>query len=265
MMRDNAQKELSVDGIARYLPADFKLEKIQVYEVIGSTNTEAKRQAVKGASYGTILVANAQTAGRGRVGRNFYSPRDGGVYFSIILRPALLRETTVLMTVAASVAVADAIEAVCGVYPKIKWVNDLYYQEKKVCGILAELVSNPHTGTPDAVVIGVGINCNAEFPEELMEIAGNIPPVEDAKNRLAAELSLRLSKLEEMISCGKFLPKYRENSMVLGKWITLLQEPGSLYYVRGIGERGELMIEDKNGMVRSLTTGEISIRLATAD
>ncbi len=265
MMKDNAKRELSKDGISRYLPADFDRKRIQVFEVIDSTNTEAKRQAAKGAPHGTILVANAQTAGRGRVGRSFYSPQDGGVYFSILLRPSLMQEETVLITTAASVAVADAIESVCGIYPQIKWVNDLYYDGKKVCGILAELVSGTKDGMRDAVVIGVGINCHSEFPEELREIAGNIPPGEDVKNHLAAELSFRLSRLETMISNRTFLQKYREHSMVIGKWITLPQEPDSSYFVRGIGERGELFLVDKEGNSRNLTTGEISIRLVGSD
>ncbi len=264
-MQRCTKTELSIDGIARYLPTEFDRSRIQVYDVIDSTNTEAKRQAAKGAPHGTILVANSQTAGRGRVGRSFYSPRDGGVYFSILLRPTLPVEEIILITTAASVAVADSIEAVCGVYPKIKWVNDLYCDEKKVCGILAESVVSPETGKPDAIIVGVGINCNHEFPEELREIAGNLPMAEDMKNRLAAELSLRLSGLEDMISGGGFLQKYRKHSMVLGRQITILQEPGSTWLVREIGEQGELVLEDDKGNFRSLSTGEISIRLTSCD
>ncbi len=253
--------KLSREGIAKYLPDQFEQSRIQVFEEIDSTNTEAKRQARNGAPDGTVLVANSQRNGRGRLGRNFYSPQDGGVYFSILLRPTLPAEDTVLITVAASVQVAEAIQSVCGVYPDIKWVNDLYYEGKKVCGILAELVSDSETG--NAVVLGVGINCYTEFPDELQDIAGNVPCVEDIKNRLAAELSVRLSELESVITEGEFLTSYREHSMVIGKWVTIPQEAGSLYYVCGIGERGGLILKDREENSRILTTGEISIRLTT--
>ncbi len=261
MKEDN----LSFDGICEHLPQSFDKSKIRFFHVINSTNTEAKRMAAEGAPDGTILIANCQTAGRGRLGRSFYSPEDGGIYFSILLRPKLTMKDMVLVTVAASVAVADAIFAVTKVYPQIKWVNDLYLDGKKVCGILAELVSNPDSGEPEAVVVGVGINCKAVFPEELQEIAGNISMEGADKNSLAAELSVRLSNLEEMVKTKSFLQKYRENSMVIGRYVTLLQEPGSTYLVTGIGDCGELKLESDGGEKRSLTTGEISIRLAGLD
>lgn len=256
------QEKLSREGIGKYLPDSFEESRIQVFEEIDSTNTEAKRQAKKGVPNGTIFVANSQTNGRGRVGRTFYSPRDGGVYFTILLRPTLPIEDAVLITVAASVRVAEAIQSVCGVYPDIKWVNDLYCNGKKVCGILAEMISDPEYG--NAVILGVGINCNSEFPEDLQDIAGNVPFAEDIKNHLAAELSVRLSDLEAVIAEGNFLTSYREHSMVIGKWVTIPQETESLYYVCGIGERGELLLEEKNGTSRILTTGEVSIRLTSA-
>lgn len=253
------KEKISLGEIAGYLPDEFDQSRIQVFDVIDSTNTEAKRQAIYGAADGTIIVAGKQEQGRGRVGRSFYSPQDGGVYFSILLRPTLPMEDVVLITVAASVQVAEAIRSVCGVFPDIKWVNDLYCEGKKVCGILAELVSDSEQG--NAVVLGVGINCSIEFPDELREIAGNVPYAEDRKNRLVAELSVKLSKLELVVEDGLFIEVYRKHSMVMGKWVTIPQEPGSLYLVRGIGDRGELMLEDKAGNSRSLTTGEVSIRL----
>ncbi len=262
MMKKN---KLSLDGIFRYLPDQFDRSKLCFFDVIDSTNAEAKRQAAEGIPNGTSFVANAQTAGRGRLGRSFYSPEDGGIYFSMLLRPGLLTEDVVLITVAASVAVADAIFAVTDVYPQIKWVNDLYLDGKKVCGILTEMVSSPETGAMEAIVVGVGINCFTMFPAELQEIAGNIPYVADVKNRLAAELVVRLSALEEMIKGREFLQKYRRHSMVIGRSVSLPQEEGSCYLVQGIGDNGELILQDKAGTIRRLTTGEVSIRLCDTD
>lgn len=261
-MMQNKEK-LSVEGIKKYLPTDFESDRIRLFEEIDSTNTEAKRQGRAGAPDGSIFVAESQKNGRGRVGRSFYSPQDGGVYFTILLRPKLSLDDVVLITVAASVQVAEAIQNVCGIYPDIKWVNDLYYKGRKVCGILAELVSDAENG--NGVALGVGINCHTEFPAELQEIAGNVPLVEDVKNRLAAELSVRLSNLESVVAKGDFLTAYREHSMVIGKWVTIPQEEGSSYYVCGIGEKGQLLLEDCEGNPRVLTTGEISIRLTEAD
>ncbi|MBO5364382.1 MAG: biotin--[acetyl-CoA-carboxylase] ligase [Clostridia bacterium] len=261
MIQRKMEEAFSPSGIFRHLPNGFDKKRVHFYNVIDSTNNEAKRFAAEGAPDGTVFLANCQTAGRGRVGRSFYSPEDGGIYFSCLLRPQLSADDVVLITVAASVAAADAIFAVTGVYPAIKWVNDLFLGRRKVCGILTEMVS----GTSPAVVVGVGINCSAVFPEELQEIAGNLPKTEDLRNRLAAELICKMPYLEEIIKEGNFLDQYRAHSMVIGQIVTLPQEPGSRYFAKGIGDSGELILEDETGTERRLTTGEISIRLADTD
>ncbi len=263
MQTDAEEKKISLAGMKPYLKRIRELDKIWIYDVIDSTNNEAKRRAMAGAPDGTVVLADSQTAGRGRQGRNFYSPADSGVYCSILLRPSLSIEDVVQITVAASVAVGRAISSVVGQYPQIKWVNDLYMEDRKVCGILAEMVQEPKTGKA-AVVVGVGINCTTVFPEELQEIAGNLPQTQNSavlRNRLAAELIYRISCLEEMILQGDFLEEYREHSMVIGKYVTLLNEPERCYFVKGIGESGELLLIDERGEMRRLSSGEISIRL----
>lgn len=261
---DISNDRLSLEGMLPYLEYPALREKIFVFDTLDSTNNELKRREIGGAPSGTVVIANQQNAGRGRLGRSFYSPAGGGVYFSILLRPSFSMDRAVLTTVAASVAAARAVFAVTGRYPEIKWVNDLYMDGKKVCGILTEAIAGFETGAMEAVVVGIGINCGAVFPEELQRIAGNVRPENENtafRNRLAAELVNRVSKLESMIEKQDFLSEYREHSMVIGKYITLLQEPGSCYLAEGIGENGELILRSSDGRKRFLNTGEISIRM----
>ena len=171
--------ELSFDAIDAMLLPDRPLmedvvdlhHKIMVFDDIDSTNDEAKRMLEQETvDDGMYLIANHQTAGRGRQGHSFYSPADTGLYVSMVrtdhdvLHPATLSK----LTLAAAVATAEAIEEAVGVSPKIKWVNDLYYRDRKVCGILTESVGWLDD-RPRAVVIGIGINCSTTlFPEDLM-------------------------------------------------------------------------------------------------
>ena len=132
-----------------YLNDEYKNLPIGVYKTIGSTNSEAKLAAVKNAGHGTIILAEEQTNGRGRFGRDFFSPYGSGIYMSIILRPQLSIENSVLVTTAAAVAVYQAIEKITDLSPLIKWVNDIFIDERKVCGILTEAVTNFESGMMD--------------------------------------------------------------------------------------------------------------------
>ena len=251
--------KLSREGMLPFLEDPEAAEKILVFDVLDSTNTEAKRRAVDGA----VILADRQTAGRGRLGRSFFSPAESGVYFTMLLRPEIPMEQAVLATTAASVAARRAVEKVTGRQPQIKWVNDLYLDGKKICGILTEAVSDFETGAVEAVVVGIGINCNTVFPEELQEKAGSVLQGSGGavRNRLAAELVNQVSGLEQMIRQRTFLEEYRSRSMVIGKEITVLQEPGSRYFAEGIGQSGELILRDEAGNEKILSTGEVSIRL----
>ena len=255
------QTGISKDKILSYTKGQDIKDRLIIYDIIDSTNNVAKTMIRDGAENRTIIVSNEQTAGRGRLGRNFYSPKDSGIYLSYILKSDIPLGKIVYITTAASVAVARAIEKVCGIYPRIKWVNDLYLQGKKVCGILTEAVQTAD-GRLNGVVVGVGINCSSVFPSELEEIAGNIPMTDDdIKNRLVYELILNLDCLEDMLNSGEYIGEYRENSIVLGKWIRILNEENSEYFVEDIGNLGELIMRDKLGNRRILSTGEVSIRI----
>lgn len=173
---------LSASGIRRFLPADAPLFPT-VRKCLDSTNAEALRRAVDGAPEGTVIVAEEQTAGRGRRGRSFFSPAGTGIYLSILVRPALAAERAHLLTCSAAVAVAEAIEACAGVDASIKWVNDVYCRGKKVAGILTEGSFDLEGGVLQHAVVGIGVNVrppHAGFPAEIAERAGAVLPASDA-------------------------------------------------------------------------------------
>lgn len=173
---------LSASGIRRFLPADAPLFPA-VRKSLDSTNAEALRRAVDGAPEGTVIVAEEQTAGRGRRGRSFFSPAGTGIYLSILVRPALAAERAHLLTCSAAVAVAEAIEACAGVDASIKWVNDVYCRGKKVAGILTEGSFDLEGGVLQHAVVGIGVNVrppHAGFPAEIAERVGAVLPASDA-------------------------------------------------------------------------------------
>ncbi len=230
---------------------------LEVFDTLPSTNTYLKQQ--NNLPHGAVIVAADQTAGRGRRGRAFFSP-TGGLYMSILIRRALTAKTVGLLTGAAAVAVANAIETVCPVAVQIKWVNDLLVNGKKVCGILAE--GAPADGW---AIIGIGVNVNtADFPQELTDIATSLYK-ESGKTvsaeQLAAAILNALEPLVENIEEPLFLEETRRRSAVIGKDITVLRgnETFSAHAV-GIDDAGGLIIQTDSGET-VLTSGEVSIRL----
>lgn len=152
---------------------------IKRYESIDSTNEEIKRLAELGAVEGTVAIANEQTAGKGRQGRSFYSPKNTGIYMSLLLRPEGRPTDALFITTAAAVAVASAIRKVTGEPAGIKWVNDVYIDGKKICGILAEAALDEKVGIK-YVVLGIGINVatkDSDFPEEIGGVASSIAEI----------------------------------------------------------------------------------------
>ncbi len=221
---------------------------LQAFDCVDSTNRVAKEWA----HVGGAVVANRQTGGRGRLGRAFYSP-EGGVYLSVILPP----RDPLTLTSRAAVAVCRAIETLCGLFPRIKWVNDLLIDGKKVCGILAEGVISD--GALTAVVLGVGVNLyGSDFPPELASIAGALyarkPDV--SRSALAAAIIEGLLCMPET-----FAEEYRARSCVLSKPVRY-QRSGVWRegVAEDIDEQGALLVRTEAGIDR-LNTGEITLRL----
>ena len=157
-------------------------------DTIDSTNNAVKALAQAGASEGFVLIADHQTAGRGRLGRGFYSPKDG-LYLSIVIRPTFDMSRASQVTVAAAAATSESIDETCGCASQIKWVNDIYVNNKKVCGILTEATTDFETGQIDSLIIGIGINTSDKsFPPELADIAGSVSE-EDLTGHEKAQLA----------------------------------------------------------------------------
>jgi len=250
------------------------------FQKLTSTNAKAKELAASGAPHGTVVIAEEQTGGRGRLGRTFFSPKGSGIYLSMILRPEVIganNESAVLLTTAASVAVARAVKKALHLDLQIKWVNDLYYNARKVCGILAEGSFDPASGSLSAVVIGIGLNYkepSGGFPEELRDIAGALFPADialsaaastnvdslPATDTLAVAIAEELLTLADHITDRTFLTEYKARSMVLGQRVRILPRDEIVTAV-DITEDGGLVIRQDHGTLETLTTGEISLRI----
>lgn len=255
-----ANEILSAEGISACLSNNLP---VHYYPVIDSTNTEAKRMAMSGACHGTILVAETQTAGRGRFGKSFYSPESTGLYMSVILKPG---DTAIsdaqMITVAAAVVVSQAIEELTGQQPGIKWVNDLYLGDKKICGILTEAVSDFESGRVESIIIGIGINCaTTDFPEELTNIAGSLGDSTLSRNRLAALIADGLVNNFSRINDPEIITEYKSRSIMLGKTITYLQS-GTEHtaVVLDINDKGNLVVRNADNLVDIISSGEVSIK-----
>ena len=243
---------LNVDGID-----------IRIFQTIDSTNTEAKRAIANGLTNNALFVANEQTAGRGRRGRSFYSPKEDGIYFSCVLHPEVSLADSTAITSAAAVAVCQALEATTKKHPLIKWVNDIFIDNFKVCGILTEAISDFESGKVDAVIVGIGINLTTEiFPEELKGIAASVGMKLD-RCALVADIYSRLKALCDTLPEKQFMDKYREYSLVLGKSVTFNRN-GIDYNAMAvaINDNGELEVVLDSGEKMILNSGEISVKLA---
>lgn len=236
---------------------------IELHATIDSTNTRALSLASDGLKI-TCVLAEQQTAGRGKQGRSFFSPQRSGLYMSVIVRAPLSPDACMLLTPYAAVAVAESLRAVSPADPKIKWVNDIYLNQKKICGILTEPVFSSETGLLAHAVIGIGINvAKQRFPEELRAIASSVENECDChvdRSRLAGEILSRL-KITSKDQLRKCIPAYRKDQLLPGKEITVYRGNESFPATAlDVTEDGALLVRDQNGNVIPLFCGEVTIR-----
>lgn len=258
---------LSVQGMLPFLWQKESAGRISVHASLQSTNKTAKEMAMAGAEHGTTVVADCQTAGMGRYSRSFYSPPGHGVYMSLVLHPARLGfETPTLVTVLAAVAVCEAVEAVSGKEPQIKWVNDIYLDGKKICGILTEAVTDFESGNIQWIVAGIGVNFStpaAAFPPELRPTVGAVfaqgnPPT--TRNRLAAEIVNRMVA-ENRHTGGELIDRYKQRLMLVGERVLLTGAHGTCEAViLDVDAAGRLIVKKDGGNIFALSAGEIRVR-----
>ncbi len=249
-------------------PGSLFARHIRVLPSVGSTNDYLKALAGRGAPEGAVILAEEQTAGKGTHGRSFYSPKGTGLYLSLLLRPAAPLNELLTLTGRAAVAAAEGIEAACGAPVRIKWLNDLCLNGRKLVGILAELSPLNTAGQADYVVLGVGVNVSqtaAQFQAQgLGRIATSLAaegfPV--TRPQLAAALLTSLEKMYRAFPAARqdYLDRYRARCLTLGRTVSF-QAQGGTYTGAALDLAPDfsLVVRDGNGTVRGLSSGTVAI------
>lgn len=256
---------LSPQSIARYLTVPGLT--VTVEQEVSSTNTLLRQQAEAGAPEGTVLAAVAQTAGRGRRDHTFFAPADTGLYLSFLLRPALAAQEALLLTTCAAAATALAIEECAGVPAQIKWVNDVFCRDRKVCGILTEAALDLETGGLQYAIVGIGVNLvppAGGFPPDLPQ-AGAVfetrPRDREVRSQLAGSILNHFFAFYPDLTKRPFFEAYRQRSLVLGQPITILERGKTRPAVAlDLEPDFSLRVREADGREGVLTSGEVSIR-----
>ncbi len=242
---------------------------IQYFDVVDSTNNLAKELAAQGAPSGTVLIADRQSAGRGRLGRTFLSPGGMGIYLSVILRPDCMPSEIMHLTCAAAVAACDAVEAALGLRPGIKWTNDLIFQNRKLGGILTELSLNPKNARVEYAIVGIGINCcqsETDFDASIRTMACSAQMITGQtidRSLLCAKLVESLYAMDtDLLTRKEFtLQRYRADCMTLGKEVSVVRGDDIRHAVAmDIDQQGALIVRYEDGSTEAVNSGEVSIR-----
>lgn len=248
---------LTEQGIKAYLSYDIDVIHLKT---VDSTNNYCKRLLANSKDGAFLVCADNQTAGRGRQGKSFYSPCDTGVYFTLVIRPDTNLSNAVTATTAAAVAVCKAIETLTALDVKIKWVNDVYLNGKKICGILTEAITDFESQTVDSVIVGIGINIStSDFPDGV-DTAGSLN-VDINKAELIATIANELMNISGG-DYSSFIDYYRSHSMIIGEKIKFIQNSVTQYATAlSIDERGglEVVLDETNEHI-VLRSGEITVR-----
>lgn len=256
-------------SILSHLPVHFPWkDRIHWFDSIDSTNTKAKQLATQGAPHGTVLIADSQTGGRGRLGRSFHSPAGSGIYLSVLLRPHCHASELMHLTCATGVAMCDAVESSCGIRPGIKWTNDLVFEKRKLGGILTEL-SLDANGNVLYAVVGIGINCNQhayDFPEDIRSMATSLQMRIGStidRGRVIAAMVVALEEMSQKLLSRKaqIMDQYRMDCITVGQEISVVAgdriRHGTAISVDG---EGALLVCFSDGHTEAVNFGEVSIR-----
>ena len=264
-MRENRINRDLTHEIRQHLGKDVVCPDLRCLEEIDSTNSYLKREALSGAPHGTVVTADLQTAGRGRMNRSFVSPAGRGVYLSVLFRPGLPPAELMGATGMAAVAVCRAIEKVCDARPKIKWTNDLVLNGKKLCGILTEMALD---GETVSLVVGAGVNVShsvEDFGPEVASLATSLAMEGYAVSRgeLIAAMIEELYRLAEDLGKDStpWVEDYRSRCVNLGKEVQLLwSENKERAVALDIDDQFGLVVQRADGSVTTVRTGEVSVR-----
>ena len=236
------------------------------YDTVDSTNNVCKALAAQGLD-STAVIARAQTAGKGRLGRSFQSP-EGGLYLSALWQDCPAGQL-LTVTPLAAVAVCRAVESLCDTDCGIKWCNDVVLHGKKLCGILTELSCEAESGRLEYAVIGIGVNCNtrlSELPPEVQKRATSLREAvgrEIDVNALAAAMIARLQELDAVLrgDRGPWMREYREACVTLGKQVLLLRAGESRpAFALDVDDDAGLIVRYEDGTIGTVSSGEVSVR-----
>ena len=262
-----AEDILSREEILSSMKGQWAGKEVLYLAVTDSTNTEAKKAAEHGAPHGMLAVAEHQTGGKGRRGRSWDSPEGTGIFMSLILRPAIAPVHASMLTLVAALAVARGIEQCAQVKSLIKWPNDIVINGRKVCGILTEMSADPDC--INYVVVGIGINVNMEeFPEEIRSVAASVYTESGKKLRRSTLISAVMEAFEEYYSVfmetadmSRLLEEYNEKLANCGRTVRVLDPAGEYSgMAHGINSQGELLVETEDKAVKTVISGEVSVR-----
>ncbi len=263
----SSESALTPQGVRRLLTGPARSCAIDVRDTVTSTNTVLKAIAEQGGAEGMALIAQQQTQGKGRLGRTFLSPKGTGLYISILLRPKFSAEESLSVTTAAAVAVAEAIDSITGRHAMIKWVNDVYLQGRKVCGILTEASVDFENGGLHYAIVGIGVNIQEPpggFAPEIRDVAGALYQGEvpsGVRVRLAAEILNRFFGFYEHLTQRTFMEAYRQRSLLTGIEVTFTQ--GDRVHeglVLGVDDEARLQVRLPSGEEKLFSAGEVNIK-----
>ncbi len=245
------------------IPGAPDMPDVIYFDSIPSTNTEAKTRQDSGKA--TLFVADSQTGGRGRLGRSFQSPSGCGLYMSLLLYPNLSLSDAGYLTALAAVAICSVIEEMTPLEPKIKWVNDIYIGERKLCGILTEGSALPFSDKMKYAVVGVGLNVTRGVREGVENIATDIESecgMRLDRCELAARITRKILELIGENNRNMVLDGYRERCFLVSRRVKVLTSSEEYYAtVLGVGDDFELLVEREDGTKTSLITGEVTLKL----
>lgn len=264
---------LSENMIKANLKTKILGSKFEILKTIDSTNNYAKIKASKGEKEGLVIISEEQTNGRGRINKSFFSPFKSGIYMTVLIRPDININNINIVTVATAISVLKAIELKANIKPSIKWVNDILYGKKKLCGILTEASIEGEGGHVEYIVIGIGINisiCALNFSNDIKDIAISIEEITGKhcdRNELICEVlnQLEYNYIDLITNNNKkrIIDIYKDNLSMIGEKISVIQGNNSYYAkILGINDNAELIVEDEVGKVIIVNSGEISIKRA---
>lgn len=244
-------------------------QRVVSYEITDSTNTRAKQLAEEGAVHGTLVVANMQTAGKGRRGRSWQQEEGSVIAMSLLLRPVFSPDKASMLTLLAAHSVAGAIEAVTGLPAAIKWPNDIVINRKKTVGILTEMSLGVEQAAIDYIVIGIGINVNnTAFPEDIRDMATSLYLEKGERVSRSVLIAESMRRLEadyeaflETEDLSAILQDYNTHLISMNKEVRVLDPKGEYTGIsRGMDAQGELLVERADGELIKVYAGEVSVR-----